>query len=86
MIIQKEPVWEPCTKEEFDIAMENSPYSLPRPYRIVPIYKEGGGLMDRLEGKEPDEFRYEKIVGWKTVLLLSDDEANDKRLMKILKR
>ncbi len=83
MIFEKIPVWEPCSKEEFERAMKNFPF-LPRPYRSVPIYKQGGGIMDQVKGKVPDGYRYEKAVRWKDVVLVSEAEANDKDLMKLL--
>ena len=83
MITTKKPIWEQCSKEEFDSAMADFPY-LPTPYRAVPIYKRGGGVMDQLEGREPDGYRYEKVVGWKNVILLSEAEANDKEIIKMI--
>jgi len=85
MIFVQEPIWEPCSKEEFDRAMKDFP-AFHTPYRRVPIYRNGGGILDQIQlyGKEPDGYRYEKCVGRKDVAILSSDEIEDEKLMKIL--
>lgn len=86
MIVEQEGVWEQCTKEEFDEGWNKDP--ILAPYRMIPIYHNvPPGLLEQIKlcGKEPDGWRYEKMVGTKTVVLINTDEANDKELMEFLK-
>ena len=77
------PIWKPCTKEEYDkhcpeidlttnegieqmIKNAANLFS----YRKIPIWYNGGGILDQISGKEPDEYRYEKKVGTKKVIVV----------------
>lgn len=42
-------------------------------YRRVPIWHNGGGILDRMSGKEPNDYYYEKKVGTQKVLTLGGD-------------
>ena len=83
MIFTKEAVFKPCSKEEYERGMKNDPFF--SPYRRVPIWNNGGGLMDQISSREPDDYRYEKQVGLKDVVLVSSKEAEDKELMDFVR-
>lgn len=42
-------------------------------YRRVPIWHNGGGILDQISGKEPKDYYYEKKVGIEKALVLNSD-------------
>jgi hypothetical protein len=46
-----------------------------REFRIVPYYKNGGGILDQISGRDPDGYYYEKCTGYNKVLQLGADLA-----------
>ena len=84
----REPVWEKCSKEEHEKHFGNpdsdklTPESLKRfidnafggtIYRAVPIYNNGGGILDQISGKKPDGYKYEKSTYYKQILVLGNE-------------
>lgn len=84
----REPVWEKCSKEEYEKNCGNpdsdklTPERLLRfeenllggiMYRAVPVYNNGGGILDQISGKEPDRYHYEKSTYYKQILVLSKE-------------
>ena len=81
------PQWVECTKEEYEkycgknedkITMDFLERLIDnmcngREYRRVPIWNNGGGIMDQISGREPDGYLYEKCTGYKKVLMLGGD-------------
>lgn len=80
------PIWERCTKEEYD--KYNQDYDITTDdgllktienidamfqYRRVPIWRNGGGLLDQISGREPDDYYYEKMVGEKKCIMVGGD-------------
>ena len=86
------PIWERCTKEEYEqyiaryndkptiddlLRMSKSLFSSNyHVYRRVPIWHNGGGILDQISGKEPDGYYYEKQVGTQKGLALGSDMWN----------
>ena len=84
----REPVWEKCSKEEYEKNCGNpdddklTPEHLQRfidnalggtMYRAVPVYKNGGGILDQISGKKPDGYNYEKSTYYKEILVLGNE-------------
>ena len=82
------PVWERCTKEEYEqhmpkcndkptiddlIKITKSLFVSNQVYRRVPIWHNGGGILDQISTKKPDGYYYEKQVGTQTGLALGSD-------------
>ena len=83
------PIWERCSKKEYydnvptidgDIItakwlMDYSKYlSSDKEYRRMPIYHgKGGGLLDQISGRNPDDYYYEKRIGSEFILKLGSD-------------
>lgn len=83
-----EPVWKRCSKKEYekhcgktgresltidDILKFAENTSDGKIYRAVPIFNNGGGILDQISGKRPDDFIYEKLIGYRKVLLLGSE-------------
>lgn len=83
----KVPVIEKCTKEEYEehevditklstdeiIKFIEREINSNIEYRRIPYWNSGGGILDQISGKEPDGYRYEKIVGYEDVLMMGSD-------------
>ena len=84
----REPVWEKCSKEEYEKNCGNpdsyklTPERLLRfeenllagiMYRAVPVYNNGGGILDQISGKKPDGYIYEKSTYFKQILVLGNE-------------
>jgi len=77
----KVPIIEKCTKEEYDSHhKENATFEemveyllSDVRYRRIPYWNNGGGILDQISGKEPDGYRYEKIIGYKDILMMGSD-------------
>ena len=76
------PIWERCSKEEYEahslketdgITFKDILRVVGNVYRRVPIWHNGGGLLDQISGKEPDDYYYEKQIGSKKCLALGHD-------------
>ena len=82
------PQWEKCTKEEYEKyvdKIEDNKTTIDllehlldnmcngREYRRVPIWNNGGGIVDQISGREPDGYKYEKCTGYKKVLMMGGD-------------
>lgn len=84
----REPVWEKCSKEEYEtncgsigsdklttehlLRFEKNLHAGIM-YRAVPIYNNGGGILDQISGKKPDGYKYEKSTYYKQILVLSKE-------------
>lgn len=76
----KLPIWERCSKEEYEnnhnfkFTVDSIEDIFDKPkYRRVPIYHNGGGILDQISYREPDGYYYEKLVEYKDVLMLGSD-------------
>ena len=84
----REPVWEKCSKEEYETNCGSfgsdklTTEHLLRfeknllagiMYRAVPIYNNGGGILDQISGKEPGGYYYEKSTYYKNILVLGKE-------------
>lgn len=71
----REPVWEKCSKEEYETNCGSFEKNLLAGimYRAVPIYNNGGGILDQISGKEPDGYKYEKSTYYKNILILGKE-------------
>ena len=83
------PIWERCSKEEYydnvpmldgniittKWLMDYSKYLFSdKEYRRVPLYRSRkGGLLDQINGLDPDDYYYEKRIGSKFALMLGND-------------
>ena len=57
-------------------------------YRRVPVWHEGGGILDQISGREPDGYYYEKKVGEKKCIMVGGammDYINKRELTKKFK-
>lgn len=85
----KLPKWEKCSKEEYEKYMGKTARNegvitmqdliriadqvfVGKSYRAVPIY-HNVGLLNQINVKEPDEYRYEKLVGYENVLMMGSE-------------
>lgn len=83
------PIWERCSKKEYydnvptidgnvitvKWLMDYSKYLFSdKEYRRMPLYRgKGGGLLDQISGRNPDDYYYEKRIGSKFTLMLGND-------------
>ena len=82
------PQWKECTKKEYEkycgkieddkITIDSLEHLLDnlfngREYIRVPFWNKGGGILDQISGREPDNYRYEKCVGYRQALCLGSD-------------
>jgi len=54
-------------------------------YRAVPIWHNGGGILDQISGKKPDDYYYEKQVGTRKGFALGSDMAEYCRTRECMK-
>ena len=78
MITCIEPIWKPCSKEEYEKAVAKHPYDWFFYYRKKPIY-DGPAPQGLLAQLEPDKrkivgYEYIKRAGQKVVLVCSGYE------------
>lgn len=81
MIHTEKTIWESCSEEEYE--QNHRSFN----YRRVPVYNNiQAGILEQIKlmDKEPDGWRYEKAVGKKLVLILSEKEAKDENLVSLL--
>lgn len=83
----KEPQYEECSKEEYEsvCGTKDEPSTFERlekilcskyEYKCIPYWNNGGGILDQISGREPDGYRYQKLVGYKDIILLGGDLCN----------
>lgn len=97
----KEPQYEECSKEEYEsvCGTKDGPFTLEilekmlcsdeyYKYRCIPYWNNGGGILNQISGREPDGYRYQKLVGYKDVIPLGGDiyDYYNNRFLKTRKR
>jgi len=77
----KVPITEECTKEEYEANHKDkltwediiNEVCSDIQYKRIPYWNNGGGILDQISGRQPDGYYYEKITGYKTVLIMGGD-------------
>lgn len=80
------PIWEKCSKEEYEkyYGSDNSTVteliikylSSPNEYKKVPYWNTGGGILDQINGREPNGYQYYKLKSKEFTLMLGSEMIN----------
>ena len=83
----REPIWKRITKGEYEkyCGKADDFFTFDKlekihknlfegiEFRMVPYYKNGGGILAQISDKEPDGYYYEKCTEYRNVLMLQGD-------------
>ena len=62
---------DPCSPDYAEL-IDNLPS---KHCRRVPIWNNGGGVLDQISDREPDAYYYEKLVGYENVIMIGSEMA-----------